>query len=337
MKIVYLDWRANRRSRRGIEFDDFNLLTMVVSALKARLFGHITKFYGDRYAVRKLEKLHLESAWDEIDDTNLDRVIDQKSYDTDYFFNVGKFFVLQLEQAPVMLMDTDLIPWEDPFVQIHGGELQAEAAFTHWESVLPRSDWYCRKGDYHIPKGYRWNRKWDFRLKAANTSIIYFRQDEQKDYFCREALRFMKENDIPTGRSWPDALFAEQRLLLMCMKEKGLLGLTVPIIDTVWSAKYGKFTKKDESLGWWDFFIPEQRERITHTWIAKKDIKRNRKYRDYFCCRLLEEITMLSPGVLGELERNTGYDRYFRLLNQWGSVDVLLKRGLVSSCLYERE
>lgn len=329
MKIHYLNWRPNRVINSKDEFLDFNLLTMIVSSLKMQSYGHYTKLYGDIYTIHKLEQLHLTDVWNFLDGTSLDKTIDKNVYDTLSFFNIGKFAILNMEKAPCMLMDTDLILWKNPH-----DLFRQKALFTHWEAIYPYSKWYCSKDDLRLSAGYQLKPCWDFRLPATNTSILYFQNDSLKNYYCREALRFLKNNFISDESIHPELLFVEQRLFLMCLQEKGALKFTKPVIDTVWNPAKGYFTNKQADLNWWSFYSPDPSEHITHTWIAKKAMEGNQKYKNYYCCRLIEEIQKLSPSTLSELENLQMFERYFRLLNRFGNTSSILQNGKATDILY---
>ncbi len=334
MKGIYVNWRVARDPEvLQSEFCDFNLLTMLLSVLKFKSFGNSTKFYADDYTVRYLDRAELLGAWDEYDCTTLGKDIKKNEIDPSVFFSMGKFFSLLHETAPVMLVDIDLVIWQDPRLLIR----DKRVAFTHWESVNPSTKWYCRKRDLSVPPGYCFNQAWDFRLPAANTSTLCFSDTEIKDYYAEQAIRFMKNNPAKKAgkQFYPEPYFAEQRLLPMCVKERGLMGETVPLIDTVWSPVKGMFTKKDEAIGWWYFFIPDPGQRITHTWISKAHIAGNTGYRDYFCCKMIEEILRLCPMYENTLRKIQGMERYFDLLEQYGDVENMIRKHAVSDKLYQ--
>lgn len=329
MNVHYLNWRPNRLPGTKDEFSDFNLLTMIVSSLKMRSYGHRTKLYCDSYTVHKMEELHLSDVWNILDGESLDQQIDSAIYNTSSFFNIGKFFILDMESAPCMLMDTDLILWENPHEF-----LDQAALFTHWEAVWPYTEWYCQKESLHLPDGYSLKKTWDFRLPAANTSIMYFKYDRLKNYYCREALKFLRHNFFTSKFINSELLFVEQRLFLMCLQEMQALKFTKPLIDIVWNPTKGYFTSKHPNCSWWNFYLPDPSEHITHTWISKKAMERNQKYRNYYCCRLLEEIQKLSPGILLQLEKIQTFDSFFSLLHRYGDIPSIIESGSATDILY---
>lgn len=313
------------------EFNDVNLLTMAASSLKMKSFGHTTELYGDSFTYSFFKTLNLLEIWDKVDGISLEKQIDKQLFDISYFFNIGKFFTLSLVEAPVMLVDTDLIIWDDLRQELQG----KEAAFTHWEAVKPVSEWYCQKEELKIPKEYSWKADWDFDTLATNTSVIYFEKNEVKNYYCKEAFKFMHQNFIKeTKRVRSELYFVEQRLFPMCLKELGVFDRMKPLIDTLWSPAEGAFIKKDISRGWWDFFIPEPEQFITHTWIAKNVIKANQKYCNYYCCRLLLEILKMMPQIEEKLRQTEMFDQYFQLFDRYGTLADMISEGAASKILY---
>ena len=197
-------------------------------------------------------------------------------------------------------MDIDLILWKNQALLFK----QSAAVFTHWESVKPVSEWYAKKDALSVPYGYQYPKTWDFRLKATNTSVIYFRDEKVKALFCEEAFRFLKNNYFsPQKTIHPEIYFVEQRMFLMVLKEMGLLCETNPIKDIIWSPAKGCFTKTGRSP-YWIYYLPEKEQTVTHTWIAKSEIGKNQKFRNYYCCRLLEEIRSLSLETYQTLAGN---------------------------------
>ncbi len=332
MNAVYMNYRPCRDFKgKEHEFNDVNMLTMLTSSLKMRKFGYHTKLYSDRFTYRFFEQLGLLGAWDEADGVSLKQQIDEEAYDVSYFFNIGKFYALLMEKAPVMLVDTDLILWEDVGERLK----KNKAGFTHWEEVRPASEWYCKKEELTLPKGYEWKQEWDFNMQAANTSFMYFEREEDKELYCAEALRFMRKNCIRKKSIPSELYFVEQRLFPMCLLESGSWKETVPLIDTLWDPSKGAFVKKDDKLGWWDFFIPEPKQLITHTWIAKKTIAQTPAYRSYYCCRLLWELQQMDPVFEKKLEDTGLFDPYVRLLERFGTVEQMLEKQAASCILYE--
>lgn len=83
--------------------------------------------------------------------------------------------------------------------------------------------------------------------EAMNTSILYMADEELKEYYVSEALRFMRsEIDTPSVGA-RCMVFAEQRILPMCAKTKGVKGHAFLKFEDL---------EKDQNL-------------ITHVWSAK--------------------------------------------------------------------
>lgn len=333
MKGLYVNWRSQRNNAfPQSEFEDFNLLTMIYSTLKFRSYGNTTKFYADEYTIKELEHLQLLDAWDQYDYSALGKEIHRLNIDPSTFFSIGKFITLQLEDSPSMLIDIDLVLWQDPKYLTDN----KKAVFTHWESVMPSTKWYCKKSELLLPDGFRLKSSWDFRLRAANTSVLYFSDNALKQYYVDQALRLMKNNPAINypNRLCAELYFAEQRLLPICAKELGMLGDIAPLVDTVWSPVKGIFIRQDKTLGNWEFFYPDASRRVTHTWISKGHIAENKGYRYFYCCKMIDELLRMAPSYGKTLVQIDYLKKYFDMLERYGGIEELIKKKLVDENLY---
>lgn len=329
MNSFHMYWNPSSEER---EFNDYTILTMVLSALQWKSINHEKlSFYGDGKTVKFLESLHLAGLWDKCDGTTLDQKIDRTHYNCSVFYSIGKFIALLQESCPCAMIDIDLIIWKNLAHILEGKDV----AFTHWEDTKANSFWYCKKEKLPIPLGYQFHSAWNFNRKAANTSFIYFRNSSQRDYYTECAMRYMRDNPYVgkiTGNS--AILFAEQRLFTMCIDEQGDWKKTIPLIDITWNAKKGKFQLSDNLPEGWKFFQPDNGSIATHIWIAKAQIEKNKYYRTYFCCRLIEKIRSLDKSMEEILTEISSIQPYLKLLDIYETTDFMLEKGIVTKELY---
>lgn len=329
MNAFHMYWNPSEGARA---FKDYDILTMVLSAVqwKAANSGRLT-FYGDFKTVEMLEQMHLVGLWDRCDGQLLDKKIDREHYNVSVFYPIGKFIVLLEESCPCAMIDTDLIIWKniDSFLQ------KKDVIFTHWEDTKSDTRWYCRKEKLPVPQGYSFHTMWNFSLRAANTSFMYFKDCSLRDYYVECAMKYMYNNPCTVNMSGKSALlFAEQRLFTICVDEKGNWQKTAPLIDITWDAKRGKFQVSKKRPEGWDFYQPDNNSIVTHTWIAKAQIEKNDKYRSYFSCRLIEKLRILDRHVEDILITIPCIQPYLELLDIYETTDAMLEKGIVTRELY---
>ena len=133
------------------------------------------------------------------------------------FWAAAKLYALKEESAPVTMIDTDLFVWGD----IRDTLNKSEIAVLHRED-LEQTDCYLPSYELGVRDGYCYDPEWDWSENPCNTALAYFRDDGFKNYYVSKAIDFMYRNEGPAlGRSC-QMVFAEQRLLAMCAKQKGV-------------------------------------------------------------------------------------------------------------------
>jgi hypothetical protein len=280
-------------------FSGYYLLTMILSALQwKRLHSGTLKLYGDAKVIDYLSKFGLLDLWDEHDLETFAGLGEE--IDSSCFTSAGKYYAFLKEPAPCAMVDLDLIVWRGLAPLLEG----RVAAFTHWEETQPPSYWYGTKEELKTPPGYEFRDSWDWGLMAANTSFVYFADEGLKNYYASEVIRFMVDNEVGDGfHLIKPELLIEQRLLPMVIKERGLADRAGPLIDAVWSAAEGRFTRHDARFGEWQFYRLDNQPLLTHLWIAKQNMEKNQSYLNYYCYRLLDAILSNAPRLEAKLRR----------------------------------
>lgn len=331
INAFHIYWSPSKKERN---FKAYFILTAILSALewKKNQQGKLT-FYADRYTMNFFEKNKLCDFWDKCDNETLDREIDPKRFDANTFYAIGKFNALKHEMAPCAMIDIDLVIWKniDEILKNNVG------VFSHYEKTTPSSIWYPTKEGIQIPKGYQFSNDWDFEDFALNTSFIYFNDEELKNYFVEQAMRYMENNFITSKRDNignPEILFVEQRLLRMCYKDMGVLDKCSPLIDVVWGANEGEFLNPEHRS--WDFYNFDNNDIATHTWIAKQAIEKNELYQNYMCVRLIEKILELDYRYYDVLKNVEAVKPYVRLLDEYSDGEGLVKNKKASKVLYKK-
>ena len=215
MKAFHAFWSVPNRLRGGgeIVFPDYELLTMMLSALKWRQKNGSIRMVTDSAGAAFFERAGLDGLWDGGLDTSLDGF--GAPLDARVFWAAGKLEALRRTGAPCVMLDTDLILWEDIGARCADGVTAA-----HREELLPEV-YPDPRTAFSLDPGYSFPPEWDFSLPAANTAFLYLPDDALRRDYVDEAFRFMA---ALRGRGVdPTAAmcFAEQRILPMCAAAKG--------------------------------------------------------------------------------------------------------------------
>ena len=215
MKAFHAFWSAPNCLRGGgeIVFPDYELLTMMLSALKWRQKNGSIRMVTDSAGAAFFARAGLDGLWDDGIDTLLDGL--DAALDARIFWAAGKLEALRRVEAPCVMLDTDLILWEDIGARCSGG-----VTVAHREALLP--DVYPDpRTAFSLDPGYAFPREWDFSIPAANTAFLYLPDDALRRCYVDEAFRFMcalRDRGVdPTVAM----CFAEQRILPMCAAAKG--------------------------------------------------------------------------------------------------------------------
>jgi hypothetical protein len=261
-----------RAGGRQVALEDFEILVMVLSALKWRQHNGSVKLYTDTAGAEHLERLGLSSLWDDGVDTG---VLENSTLDTSstVFWASARTIALAAERAPCVMLDTDLVVWRDirplvraPFMALHPEHVDG------WT--------YVDKEELHTPPGYVWDR-WDWAVTPTNAALMYFGRDDLRAYCAREGLKYLHGNILEEEeKSQAHAVFVEQRLYPMCAAE-----LRVPT---------GFFLRDyaDERLA-----DGSANDAVTHLWVYKQRLMRDVQERRRVCFRMARRILRDFPAL----------------------------------------
>ncbi|WP_373725554.1 DUF6734 family protein [Bacteroides heparinolyticus] len=251
----------SKMSNRGKEYkiSDFELLTTILSALKWREINGDIRLYTDTFAYDFYKSQNMLKIWNSGINVNvLDNI--QENIDFEIFWAAGKLFALRNENTPCVMMDTDFICWVDISKLI---EKDSKIKCIHREEIV--NDVYLPYYLLKIPLGYKFNPYWDWSEKPCNTAFFYMADETIKQYYINEAFRFMDNNVEKPQELVSQMVFAEQRLLSMCAKLKGVR------IDSFTTLK--------------DLFCQNS---FTHLWGYKRALEQD-YITEYMYCRLIVE------------------------------------------------
>ena len=215
MKAFHSFWSAPNRTRHGgaVSLPDYELLTLMLSALEwRRLNGPIT-LVTDSAGAACFERAGRGGRWSGAIDTRLDNM--EPAPDPLRFWAAGKLWALRDEPAPCVMLDGDIILWEDVGARL-GGDIVAAHREVLDPAVYPDPRGFALAEDYAFPP------VWDFTLPAANTAFLYLPDDGFKEHYVDFALAFMRALRDPDIDPVVSMCFAEQRILPMCAAARGV-------------------------------------------------------------------------------------------------------------------
>lgn len=245
----------------GREPEEFEILTMVLSALKWK------EKNGDIYLVtdskgRELIKAYgYESCWDKVY-RDLDYIPEEIDYKR--FWAAGKIYALRSMPCPVVSIDTDFIVWDSLSLE----EMNTSLCVIHKEplseQVYPNAEELTRFCD-----GY------SLTEAPVNAAFMYFNNTSLKEEYTLKAMEFMKSTSAE-GTLVP-MVFAEQRLLSMVAHKMG--------IETDQFSSLEKLTSGED-------------KRFTHLWGYKQKVRENQELKKELTNRLKARIKAEFKGAV---------------------------------------
>ncbi len=260
-----------------VRIPDFELLTMMLSALEWRARNGPVRMITDSAGAAYFEHAGLTGLWDNVS-AGLDRV--PEDIDPYLFWAGGKLYALASMPCPCVMLDTDLIIWRELEIP---AELDVVAA--HGEELYPEV--YPDPRRFTLKKNYRFPEEWDFTLRAANTAFLYLRDEAFRDYYTGCAAAFMRGVEGDGLDPTTAMCFAEQRVLPMCAQAKGRRLAYLLDLD-----------RADEQ----DF--------VTHVWGYKRALKEFEPRQNAFCVKCARRILRSHPHAAGLLARNGRLSKY---------------------------
>lgn len=258
MKAIHSCWTKPFFVRGGREFfmEDFDLLTMILSALEWEKFNGSIKMLTDEEGARYFKSRGLESLWNGGIETPLCSV--PKDIDPFLFWAGGKLWALKSQNESVAMVDTDMIVWKSmdyikdyPIAAAHREDINP--------AVYPGEDYFKMKEGYSFGSA-------DWSAAPCNTAFLYIRDTEFKNIYIDRSIEFMRSLKEADSVVIP-MVFAEQRLLSMCAAEKGI-----------------------EIYSLLDRYHLNSQDMITHVWGYKNSMRQSKEKRAAYCKRCIRRI-----------------------------------------------
>ena len=226
--------------RKSYKMSDTALLTAELSARLWQRFNGSISLITDKIGFEYIKKTALAKAYDEILP-----ILDQRNFGivpTKYWAS-GKIQALTKISAPCVILDMDMLLWQKLPVE------SAKLLCTHTEPLslkcYPSIEFFHTDADYSYPVD------WDFTVEPLNTAVLYIAEDDFKNYYAAQSIRFMYSEKESPDNGVICMVFAEQRILAMCSASKGIKAKLLLDYD----------------------LLSEPQNLLTHVWSAKKIIE----------------------------------------------------------------
>lgn len=284
MRAFHSNWTRPffvRNPHMQYRIEPFELLTTALSALEWRKQNGSIRMICDTPARRYYESLGLCFLWDDGVFPLLDAV--PEDVNAEAFWAAGKLYALAAMPSPCVMIDTDFICWKPV-----GGLLTGlDAAAIHREDILPSI--YPDKTAFSRTDGFPLE-AFDWTVQPFNTALAYFGDDDFRRYYTDTAIRFMRcspeADDVLTYM-----VFAEQRLLAMCAREKGIRIAALSDLPALFGgAQNGYFT---------------------HIWGFKQQMRENPALYEDFCRKCAARLQRDFPEAAERIAKAAELSPFF--------------------------
>ena len=197
---------AAAKGKKEPAVEDFDLYCTALSALQWRKNGGTITMCCDRAFAEYYKLIGFESLWDNI---NVCVADDLEGIDPLMFWAGCKLLALREVDAPVVMLDTDFIVWNNPQF---GEEIIASHRENISDDIYPPLSFFRTKS--HIIPDFSES------VLPLNTAFLYIPDNDFKAFYTGQAIAFMKSAE-KNDDFLKYMVFAEQRLVAMCADYTG--------------------------------------------------------------------------------------------------------------------
>ena len=276
MKALHAVWSEPAFADKPYVMEDFELLTMVLSALTWIRYNGEIKIVADKKVLDYLANENLLSIWNGgIELLSIDKIFSPST-----FWAAGKIYALKQQIEPVAVIDIDFIVWNSLDKKLLYAKDIVTAHKEEFNAVYPPENYFNMDENYSF-KGLSW------KVNPYNTAFLYIHDMIFKDYYVAQAINFMRhckenKNDVCS------MVFAEQRLLSMCAEQ--------------WNLDIGVLM---------DYMKLNKQKSFTHIWGYKQVLHSDVLKRKKFCYRCAERIKQDYPEIIPLLSNISKVTEYF--------------------------
>ncbi len=271
-----------RGKREAFPLHNFELFTLLISALEWRKHNGSIKMVTDSAGAEFLEVYGLIDAWDET--TILLDDMQSLNINEDVFWAGAKLYALSQCKAPCVMMDLDFILWKPIDFQKYGTDL----AVIHREDINPfvyrSKEHFSFWDDWEFPDWLNWS------VLPCNGAFVYFGSQEFISEYTEFAIEFMQKANEADDRLYY-MVFAEQRWMAMCADY-----LSIPIHE---------FSSLSVLFG-------GKQKYFTHLWGDKQRLKDNLKDAEIFCRKCAWRLVHDFPDFAEKILCQNWAKRYWK-------------------------
>ncbi|MCR5833899.1 MAG: hypothetical protein K6G55_04535 [Selenomonadaceae bacterium] len=269
-----------RGKNEDFTLPDFELFTLVLSALEWRKHNGFIKLVTDSIGEKYLYKCGLSEVWDKTE-VILDE-IDTLGINEDMFWAGAKIYALSRQDAPSVMIDLDFILWKAMEFDDYGRDIAVIHREDIYEPVYPPKNFFLFRDDWHLPNWLDWS------VRPCNGALVYFGSPRFMREYTHFALEFMQKAK-DTGDRLSYMVFIEQRWMAMCAEH---LGLTIHEFSTL----EGLFDGKQKYF--------------THVWGYKQRLRDNPKEAADYCRKCVGRLRHDFPGFAEKLKSYVWAGKY---------------------------
>ncbi len=257
MNAIHTVWTRPKTASGRFEIEDFELLTIMLSALKWREKNGDITLVTDSLGYRFFKERGMLSLWNKAS-RELDEIPNTVNSQT--FWAAGKLYALKNASTPVAIIDTDFIVWDR--LAFDNMEM---LTVIHNEEINPQI--YPDINEFKMKRGYVFNPDLDWHINPVNAAFYVLKDETLKACYTNEAITFMEncEGSDPLT----NMVFCEQRLLAMCSKMCETPVLCLSNIKRLFD---------------------DGERYFTHLWGMKQQMREDASLRRDFCLRCIDRL-----------------------------------------------
>lgn len=194
---------------------DFELVHFLLSALYYRRLNGPIHLYTDPTFYKYLEERDLLGFWDFVD-TNKYSEFEKFNIDSKTNWTGFKTWLVGQLPAPFLLLDHDNLI----YTEIPKSMFETPVRFAHMEKINP---YFYPDREIMDVENFEYSNNWNWNLDIANTCMLYFKENDFKKDYSEKAMEFERNNHSNDQYlAEVQYLFADQRLPVMMLEEKGI-------------------------------------------------------------------------------------------------------------------
>ena len=260
--------------------DAAELLTTALSALMWQKENGSISMLCDSTAADYYQARGLHFLWD----GGIHPILDEmdSAIDPICFWAAGKLYALHKFGAPCVMLDTDFIVWRDLSERLAPHNL----AVIHREDIM--SDIYPDASALHTHRPFDFT-VLDWTVRPTNTALSWFAGVDFTEFYTQTALDFMRAAS-PADHHLTYMVFAEQRLLPMLAKQRGLPICSLMELPVLFCSGQDWFT---------------------HIWGFKQQMRQDEQTYKDFCTRCAKRLQRDFPNAAEVLRGLPELSLYF--------------------------